>query len=220
VNHSTTDEALMQTLDIHEPGMPDLQFALLVTALCTSELASLNVPETLRRTIFDRCWVLTDESPPPRHPAKRVLNLRPWTEVTLEAIVETIRRVLTEAGINTLTWDESPRTSLLNGTVEAQRVAGQFPQHSAELGRLNEAPAGRSGISEQRRLLGEFIVLSATLSPALRGFAVDRGGMERELLDQVLKDLDSMRQSALAYLRWARCDAAFLEQADESEAGP
>ena len=32
----------MQTLDIHRPGMPDLQFALLVTALCTSRLTALN----------------------------------------------------------------------------------------------------------------------------------------------------------------------------------
>ena len=28
----------MQTLDVHRPGMPDLQFVLLVTVLCTSRL--------------------------------------------------------------------------------------------------------------------------------------------------------------------------------------
>ncbi len=30
----------MQTLDVHRPGMPDLQFVLLVTVLCTSRLTS------------------------------------------------------------------------------------------------------------------------------------------------------------------------------------
>ena len=34
----------MQTLDIHRPEMPDLQFVLLVTALCTSRLTVLNIP--------------------------------------------------------------------------------------------------------------------------------------------------------------------------------
>ena len=48
----------MQTLDIDRPDMPDLQFVLLVTALCTSRLTSLNVPEALRATIFNRCWTL------------------------------------------------------------------------------------------------------------------------------------------------------------------
>lgn len=33
----------MQTLDIDRPDMPDLQFVMLVTALCTSRLTSLNV---------------------------------------------------------------------------------------------------------------------------------------------------------------------------------
>ncbi len=40
----------MQTLDIDRPEMPDLQFVLLVTALCTSRLTSLNVPDFLRAT--------------------------------------------------------------------------------------------------------------------------------------------------------------------------
>jgi hypothetical protein len=51
----------MQSLDITRPGMPDLQFVLMVAALCTSDLPTLNVPEDLRRTVFDR---LTWEHPP------------------------------------------------------------------------------------------------------------------------------------------------------------
>src|SRR6266545_7247053 len=55
----------MQSLDIHNPGMPDLQFVLFVSALCTSNLRTINVPEPLRRTIFDRCWTLIKADPPP-----------------------------------------------------------------------------------------------------------------------------------------------------------
>jgi hypothetical protein len=66
----------MQTLDIHRPEMPDLQFVLLVTALCTSRLTVLNIPYTLRTAIFDRCWVLIHDSPPPRRLEARVLDLR------------------------------------------------------------------------------------------------------------------------------------------------
>jgi hypothetical protein len=113
----------MQTLDIDRPDMPDLQFVLLVTALCTSRLTSLNVPEVLRSTIFNRCWILIHDSPPPGRPEERVLDLRPWTEVTVEAMVEIIRVVLTEAGIRTLAWEHPPseptRTST---TLEAQRL--------------------------------------------------------------------------------------------------
>ena len=98
----------MQTLDIHRPEMPNLQFVLLVTALCTSRLTMLNIPNTLRNTMFNRCWVLIHENPPPRRPEERVLDLRPWTELTVEAMAETIRAGLTEAGIHTLAWDHRP----------------------------------------------------------------------------------------------------------------
>ena len=98
----------MQTLNLHRPDMPDLQFVLLVTALCTSRLTTLNIPNALRTTIFDRCWVLIHDSPPPRRPEARVLDLRPWTEMTVEAMAETIRAGLTEAGIHTLAWDHAP----------------------------------------------------------------------------------------------------------------
>src|SRR5881397_1347179 len=92
----------MQSLDIHRPDMPDLQFVLLVLALCTSRLSSLNVPESLRATIFDRCWALVNDGPPPTKAEERVLDLRAGTDVTLEAMVETIRSLLTEAGVTTL----------------------------------------------------------------------------------------------------------------------
>jgi hypothetical protein len=118
----------MQTLDIDRPDMPDLQFVLLVTALCTSRLTTLNVPVVLRATIFNRCWALIHESPPPGRPEERVLDLRPWTEVTVEAMVEIIRVALTEAGIRTLAWDHSPSGPTRTSTPEAQSLLERFNQ--------------------------------------------------------------------------------------------
>ncbi len=122
----------MQTLNIDRPDMPDLQFVLLVTALCTSRLTSLNVPEALRFTTFNRCWALIHEGPPPGRPEERVLDLRPWTEVTLEAMVETIRVALTEAGIRTLVWDHPPSEPTRASTAAAkpliERLERLYPQ--------------------------------------------------------------------------------------------
>src|SRR5437867_11042491 len=95
----------MQLLAIPRPGMPDLQFVLLVVALCTSRLSSLNVPVALRATTFDRCWALVNEGPPPTQPQERVLDLRAGTDVALEAIVETTRGLLTQAGLPIVTWE-------------------------------------------------------------------------------------------------------------------
>ena len=121
----------MQTLNLHRPDMPDLQFVLLVTALCTSRLTTLNIPNALRTTIFDRCWVLIHDSPPPRRPEARVLDLRPWTELTVEAMAETIRVGLIEAGIHTLAWDHRPSTPTHTSTPEAhiliERLALLYP---------------------------------------------------------------------------------------------
>jgi hypothetical protein len=97
----------MQTLDINRPGMPDLEFILLVSALCTSPLTTLNIPARLRTLVFDRCWVLIHESPPPEKWEKRVLDLLPWNEVTLNAMVDTIQGAFTDAGIRTLTWNHA-----------------------------------------------------------------------------------------------------------------
>jgi hypothetical protein len=121
----------MQTLDIHRPEMPDLQFVLLVTALCTSRLTALNIPYSLRATIFNRCWTLIHESPPPGRPEDRVLDLRPWTELTVEAMVETIHGVLTQAGIRILAWEHAPSEPTRTSTPEAklliERLAQLFP---------------------------------------------------------------------------------------------
>jgi len=121
----------MQSLDIHRPGMPDLQFVLLVVALCTSRLSSLNVPESLRATIFDRCWALVNEGPPPTRPEERILDLRAGTDVALEAIVETIRGLLTEAGITIVTWEhpvsEPTRTSTPEALPLIERLQKLYP---------------------------------------------------------------------------------------------
>jgi len=98
----------MQTLNIQRPGMPDLQFVLLVSALCTSGLSTLNVSEELRRRIFDSCWSLVSTDPPPTNPRERVLDLRFGTELTLDALVATIRQIFADAGVTELTWDHVP----------------------------------------------------------------------------------------------------------------
>lgn len=122
----------MQTLDIHRPEMPDLQFVLLVTALCTSRLTVLNIPEALRATIFNRCWALIHETPPPRRPEDRVLDLRPWTELTVEAMIESIRAGLAEAGIRILAWDHAASDPTRTSTPEAkpliERLSKLYPQ--------------------------------------------------------------------------------------------
>ena len=110
----------MQSLNVERPGMPDLQFALMVLALCTSGLKTLNVPEPLRDTLFDRCWALIHEGPPPANPEERILDLRAGTELTLEAMAETIRTLFAEAGITQLTWDHPPSEPTRQSTPEAK----------------------------------------------------------------------------------------------------
>ncbi|MEO8339351.1 MAG: hypothetical protein ABI604_06465 [Nitrospirota bacterium] len=95
----------MPSLDIQNPGMPDLQFVLFVSALCTADLATCNASPALRATIFDRCWSLIHTEAPPIDPKARVLDLREGTELTLEACLSTVRSLLAEDGIRTLTWD-------------------------------------------------------------------------------------------------------------------
>ncbi|HEX3204087.1 MAG TPA: hypothetical protein VHQ67_04995 [Nitrospiraceae bacterium] len=116
--------------------MPDLQFVLMVLALCTSDLKSLNVPQSVQTDIFDRCWALLHEGPPPTDPKERQLDLRPGTELTLEAMVETIRTMLSEAGINKLTWDHPPSEPTRSTTPEAlplvERLEKLYPPSSDE----------------------------------------------------------------------------------------
>jgi len=111
---------VMQTLDIDRPNMPDLQFVLLVAALCTSGLTQCNVPEPVRTAIFDRCWTLIHEGPLPTKSDERVLDLRGWTEVTLDAMLEIIRSVLSAADIRTLSWEHPPSEATQHSTTAAQ----------------------------------------------------------------------------------------------------
>ena len=134
----------MQTLDIHRPEMPDLQFVLLVTALCTSRLTVLNIPSTLRTAMFDRCWVLIHDSPPPRRPEARVLDLRPWNELTVEAMAEIIRAALTEAEIHTLAWDHPPSEPTQSNTPEAQMLIDRLTLYASETGE----PASGEAVDE------------------------------------------------------------------------
>ena len=98
----------MQTLDVHNSGLPDLQFVLMVLALCTSDLPTLNLPQEVRETVFDRCWALLNDTPPPTEREKRVLDLRQGDEVTLDALVQVIRNTFTEYECEQLTWDHAP----------------------------------------------------------------------------------------------------------------
>ena len=109
----------MQTLDVENNGLPDLQFVLMVLALCTSDLPTLNVPEPVRQTIFHRCWALLHDTPPPEWREERVLDLREGTDVTLEAMVEVIRSALSAHGITRLTWDHPPSEPTRTTTPEA-----------------------------------------------------------------------------------------------------
>ncbi len=112
----------MQTLDIHNPGIPDLQFVLMIGALCTSDIPTLNVPEEVRRLVFDRCWAMLHDTPPPEEPTQRVLDLRQGEEVTLEALVEVIQSTLTDQGYDQLTWDSTPSETTQSNSPEVQSL--------------------------------------------------------------------------------------------------
>jgi hypothetical protein len=123
----------MPSLDIHRPGMPDLQFVLFVVALCTARLPSLNVPQPVRERIFERCWALVNDGPPPDREEERILDLRNGTDLTLDAMIETIRSLLTEAGITKLTWEDLPpseptRTSSPAAKPLIERLQKLYPE--------------------------------------------------------------------------------------------
>jgi len=123
----------MPSLNIQNSGMPDLQFVLFVSALCTADLATCNVSPELRATIFDRCWALTHTEAPPADPKERVLDLREGTELTLEACLSTIRSLLADADIRTLTWDHPVSEPTHESTPEAKPLIDR-------LGRLYPEP--------------------------------------------------------------------------------
>lgn len=109
----------MQRLTLSNPGVPDLQFVLMVSALCTADLASLNAPQSVRNVVFDRCWALLHETPPPQARNERVLDLRMGDDTTLEALVNIIRATFEEYGFTELTWDQPPSPPTRDTTPEA-----------------------------------------------------------------------------------------------------
>ena len=138
----------MPSLDIHNPGMPDLQFVLFVAALCTSNINTINLSDDLRKTIFDRCWALINTGAPPTDPKERVLDLRHGTELTLEACLSTIRVLLSEAGVTTLTWDH-PVSDPTHGSTPAaepliERLGQLYPDDPDIVDPPQAPPAGRA----------------------------------------------------------------------------
>jgi hypothetical protein len=118
----------MPSLDVQNSGMPDLQFVLFVSALCTADLATCNVSPELRATIFDRCWALTHTESPPTDPKERVLDLREGTELTLDACISTIRSLLVDADIRTFTWDNPVSEPTHQSTPEAKPLIDRLGQ--------------------------------------------------------------------------------------------
>jgi hypothetical protein len=118
----------MQSLNIHHPELPDLQFVLMVLALCSSELENLNMPDALRRSLFDRCWAMLHDDPPPTKKEDRVLDLRQGDELALQAMVELIRSTLTDHGITQLTWDHPPSEPSRPTTPEALPLVERLRQ--------------------------------------------------------------------------------------------
>jgi hypothetical protein len=106
----------MQRLDLSHPDIPDLQFVLMVGALCTSDLESLNAPISVRETVFNRCWALLHQEPAPVKKEDRVLDLRLGDEVMLEALVTVIRQTFAEHGFSELIWEHPADTKTLPAT--------------------------------------------------------------------------------------------------------
>jgi hypothetical protein len=137
----------MQSLDVQNPGMPDLQFVLFVTALCTANLNTINVPDDLRRMIFDRCWSLVHTEAPPTSQEERVLDLRGGTELTLEACVSTIRSLLIDANISTLLWDHPVSEPSKQSSPEAlpliDRLGQLYPDETGSVDLPPQPPRGQ-----------------------------------------------------------------------------
>jgi hypothetical protein len=130
----------MQRLDIHHPELPDLQFVLMVLALCSSELENLNMPDALRRSLFDRCWAMLHDNPPPTKKKDRVLDLRQGDELALQAMVELIRSTLTAHGITQLTWDHPPSEPSRPSTPEALPLVERLQQFKPPPSDITDRP--------------------------------------------------------------------------------
>jgi hypothetical protein len=118
----------MPQLDVQNPGMPDLQFVLFVSALCTSDLETINVSDEVRSEIFNRCWALMHTDAPPTDPKERVLDLRHGSELTLEACLSIIRSLLSEAGFRTLFWDHPVSDASRESTPAAKPLIDRLGQ--------------------------------------------------------------------------------------------
>ena len=125
----------MQRLDLRHPGLPDLQFVLMVVALCTSDLESLNAPLSVRETVFNRCWALLHKEPAPIKKEDRVLDLMLGDEVTLEALVSVIRQTFEEHGFSELIWEHPPSETSRESTPEVlplvERIQKLYPPPDA-----------------------------------------------------------------------------------------
>ncbi len=118
----------MQRLDLYQSDLPDLQFVLMVGALCTADLQSINVPASVRNMVFDRCWALLHEGQPPTQKSERVLNLMEGDEVTLEALVNIIRHTFEEHGFSELTWEQQPSEPSRESTPEVLPLVERIQQ--------------------------------------------------------------------------------------------
>jgi len=135
--------AIMQRLDLINPGLPDIQFVLMVLALCTADLETMNAPPSVRETVFNRCWALMHESPPPVKTQERVLDLTLSDEITLEALVHVIRQTFDEHGFVELTWDHPPSEPTRESTPEARPLVERLEQWEPPPDNLNP-PASSS----------------------------------------------------------------------------
>jgi hypothetical protein len=131
----------MPTLDVNHPGLPDLQFVLMVLALCSSDLDSLNLPQSLRQSLFDRCWAMLHDAPPPMQKKERVLDLREGDELALQAMVELIRGALRESGISRLAWDHAPSAPSQGSTPAALPLIERLQQLYPDLPDVPDHPS-------------------------------------------------------------------------------
>lgn len=134
----------MPTLNVQNPGMPDLQFVLFVSALCTANLEKINIDQELRDTIFNRCWSLIHTNAPPTNSKERFLDLRQGTELTLEACVSTIRSLLSEAGVTTLIWDNPVSETTHESTPAARPLIDRLGQLYPDAADIVDPPQGGS----------------------------------------------------------------------------
>src|SRR5439155_587126 len=110
----------------------------------------LLLPHELQDLFKDRALLL-DQGPPPTPPEERVLDLRASTDVALEAIVETIRGLLTEAGITIVTWEhpvsEPTRTSTPEALPLIERLQKLYPDPPDIENPGNRARAGSAAVT-------------------------------------------------------------------------